>query len=94
MRRSFFLQIDDDWALTADDLQWILNQSRKAKTGIAWRPVAFIASDKLVLAQILERKGVSDPQGPNGVLSKFLDVQPLCFRKWSDTNRRKVSHHG
>ena len=91
MRRPVFLQIDDNWALTADDLQWILNPSRKTETGVVWRPVAFIASDKLILAQILAGKGLADPDGRNGALTKFLAAQPLCSREWKSFIRGEAA---
>ena len=48
-----FLRLSDDWALTHDRLQWIVQNRRKHKGGEKWQPIAFIAAEKRVLRRVL-----------------------------------------
>ena len=44
-----------DWRLSDDNLQWIVESWRPPK----WRAVAFVATEKAVLARVLREEGVA-----------------------------------
>jgi hypothetical protein len=75
------LRINDDWALTADGLQWVLQRRRKGAQG--WRPVSFVSTTKAVLARCLRERGV-----PADDAQRALDCLPDTFQKWAE------SHYG
>jgi hypothetical protein len=47
------------WALGADDLQWILYRSRKSRTA-PWVGVSFVRSERSILERCMREKGVSE----------------------------------
>ena len=54
-------QIDADWSLAADGLQWILRRRRGKGGHVAWRDVSFVSSSKDILARCMREKGVPAP---------------------------------
>jgi hypothetical protein len=68
------IRFSDRWALSADNLQWVLEQYRPPK----WRGVAFIASNKAVLMRVLGEKGVDITPAAKVA----LDHLPDTFREW------------
>ena len=54
-------QIDADWSLAADGLQWILRRRRGKAGHVAWRDVSFVSSGKDILARCMREKGVPAP---------------------------------
>jgi len=71
-----FLQINNDWALSADKLQWILQRRR----GTRWRDVAFISSNKATLSRCMIENGV-----PAGDAWKALRCLPDTFAQCTRT---------
>ena len=59
-----FLRLSDEWALSADSNQWILQRFRGIrKSGPhagqeVWESLSFVGSNKAVLIRILHEKGV------------------------------------
>jgi hypothetical protein len=72
------LELADGWALGFDFNQWILFRRRNLRTQSGWKPVAFIASNKIILRRVLREAGVQ----PNPKASKYLDAMPDTFREW------------
>ena len=66
-------RIDDDWALAADSLQWILQRRRAG----GWRGVSFVSSSKDILARCMREKGV-----PPDAAAVVLAGLPNTFRQW------------
>jgi hypothetical protein len=54
-------QIDADWSLAADGLQWQLRRRRGKAGHVAWRDVSFVSSSKDILARCMREKGVPAP---------------------------------
>jgi hypothetical protein len=48
--------IAGDWAVGADELQWILFRRQKGNT--PWRGVSFVRSSRDILARCMREKGV------------------------------------
>ena len=69
--------VSGDWALGADNLQWILYR-RKAKTG--WRAVSFVASTRQVLERCMREKGCEPSTAKN-----LLAGLPDTFDAWKAT---------
>jgi hypothetical protein len=76
------LHINNNWALGADALQWILLRTRV--TG--WRPVAFVSSTKQILARCMREKGV-----PAEDAKRLLDALPDTFKEWVGSRRGLVT---
>jgi hypothetical protein len=73
-----------DWAVAADQLQWILQRRYVSKGNPAWRPVSFVSSTKDILARCCREKGV-----PPEDARRLLDGLPSTFKEWAaqrDTN--------
>jgi hypothetical protein len=77
MTGRMVLRLSADWAVLADDRQWMLCRRRKnANSG--WKPLSYVASSKAVLLRCLREKGaVVDAQG-----QAALDALPESFRQW------------
>ena len=83
------LQLSEKWRITADSLQWIIEQmtservhrqGRKAKP--EWRQRSFIASTKTILLRVLEEDGaVINKKG-----QKALAKLPDNFQEWRKAN--------
>ena len=83
------LQLSEKWRITADSLQWIIEQmtsemvhrtGRKPKP--EWRQHSFVASTKTVLLRVLEEDGaVITDEGQKG-LTKLPDT----FQEWRKAN--------
>ena len=78
-----FLQLNDKWALGADDLQWILYRVRFKRVTARLDARAFIATTKTVLWRcIREITGQPTPGA-----TRHLDAMPDTFRKWLCRNK-------
>jgi hypothetical protein len=62
-----------DWALGADNLQWVLYRRR----GDGWRAMSFVSSTRDILERCLREKGC--PEADRAVL---LAALPPTFRQW------------
>ena len=82
MNARHIIRLNDRWALSADNLQWIVEHYRPPK----WRAVAFIASNKAVLMRVLREKGVDIT--PNA--KDALDHLPDTFREWK--SKQEAEH--
>jgi hypothetical protein len=69
-------QINDGWALGADDLQWILLRRRKGPQ--PWYGVSFVSSTKDILARCMKEAGISADE-----VEMVLEDLPDTFRKWA-----------
>jgi hypothetical protein len=74
-----------DWALGYDEKQWIVLKVRQKNGVVSWRSVSFIASNKRVLARVLDELGV--PVTDLGQQS--LDQLPARFRDWKPAGMDK-----
>jgi hypothetical protein len=88
-----FMQIDDDWALASDGVQWIL-QRRHQRKGRAdtWDGVSFVRSTREVLARCMREKGVPTPAA-----TRLLALLPERFDDWvrySDFSARPAVEEG
>ncbi len=72
--KRHIIRLNDRWALSADNLQWIVEHYRPPK----WHRVAFIASNKAVLMRVLREKGIAI----NPAAKDALGHLPNTFRKW------------
>ena len=72
-------QIDADWSLAADGLQWILRRRRGKAGHVAWRDVSFVSSSKDILARCMREKGVPVPAA-----AAVLAGLPDMFARWLD----------
>ena len=85
MTDRMVIRLSENWAVLADDLQWILAKAQKQGPGrrkpdppVRWRGLSYIASTKVILLRCVREKGaVVDPDG-----SRALDALPDTFREW------------
>lgn len=77
-------QINDDWALSADHLQWILQRRRTGAGG--WRDMAFVSSTREILARVMREKGV-----PSIDAELVLRRLPDTFKAWQESHSGLVS---
>jgi hypothetical protein len=77
-------QINDDWALSADHLQWILQRRRTGAGG--WRDMAFVSSTRQILARVMKEKGV-----PSIDAELVLRRLPNTFEQWKESHSGPVS---
>ena len=77
MTGRMVLRLSANWAVLADNQQWMLCKRRKnANSG--WKSLSYVASSKAVLLRCLREKGaVVDTQG-----QAALDALPESFREW------------
>jgi hypothetical protein len=68
-------QINDDWAVGADSLQWTLLRHRKGP--LPWYGVSFVSSTKDILARCMREKGI-----PAHEAELVLDDLPDTFTEW------------
>jgi hypothetical protein len=68
------IRFNKRWALSADNLQWIVERYRPPK----WYGVAYIASNKVVLERVLREKGVTLTPAAQDA----LDHLPETFQEW------------
>ena len=84
---SVFLHLSEDWALGHDHNQWILYKRREKQGFIAWRPVAFIATNKLVLHRVVKDLGCC----PTANAQRLLDQLPDTFSEWIRRTASRLS---
>jgi hypothetical protein len=80
-----FLQINDTWALAADDLQWILQRRRKGGAQ-SWYGVSYISSTKDVLARCMKDNGI-----PPEDAQTALAALPHTFKEWRGSHSGLVT---
>lgn len=78
------------WALSADDLQWIVLRARRYRGSIKWQPVAFVRSTRAVLRRVLQEKGIT--LGAEG--ESALNALNPTFREWRDAVRNRSRDAG
>jgi hypothetical protein len=69
-------RINDNWAIGADNLQWVLLRHRTGPH--PWYGVSFVSSTKEILARCMREKGV-----PADDAQLALDGLPDTFAEWS-----------
>jgi hypothetical protein len=73
---TMLLRLSANWAVLADDRQWMLCRRRKNRK--SWDAVSFVASTKAVLLRCIhEKDAVVDPEG-----QAALDALPESFQAW------------
>jgi hypothetical protein len=77
---TLVLQINDEWKITADDLQWML---QRGKVNGGWYPISFVSSTKAVLARCMAEAGV-----PQDAAERALAALPDTFAAWHQGARR------
>jgi hypothetical protein len=79
-----------EWAVGADDLQWMLMRHRGGSGGKSaknpWRPVSFVRSTKDILARCMREKGVDADTA-----SLLLSGLPDTFDQWKATQSSSQS---
>ena len=81
--KRHIIRLNDRWALSADNLQWIVEHYRPPR----WHGVAYIASDKAVLMRVLREKGVDITPAAKDA----LDHLPETFQKWKSKQGAELS---
>ena len=77
MTDRMVLRLSANWAVLADDRQWMLCKRRKNRK--SWDAVSFVASTKAVLLRCVhEKDAVVDPEG-----QAALDALPESFQAWN-----------
>ena len=86
MTDRMVLRLSANWAVLADNQQWMVCKRRKnANSG--WKPLSYVASSKAVLLRCIGEKGaVVDAQG-----QAALDALPESFRQWQRQMTRPAS---
>src|SRR5512134_2043751 len=86
MTGRMVLRLSANWAVLADDRQWMLCK-RRTKAHRGWKPLSYVASSKAVLLRCIGEKGaVVDAQG-----QAALDALPESFREWQLQMTRPAS---
>ena len=80
-----FLDLGDGWALAADRIQWMVVRARKSKDRIKWQPASFVASNKAVLARVLDEKGIAVPPDASGAVNRFFVALAHEFPSWRES---------
>ena len=79
-------QVDGDsvWghASSADLLHWIIFEAGNHCDDTKRQPISFVASNKGVLRQIIERQGIDTSSSENPTLNAVLSAPLLSFRDW------------
>ena len=76
MSEHMVLRLSANWAVLADDQQWMLSRRRKNRK--SWDAVSFVASTKAVLMRCIhEKDAIVDPEG-----QAALDALPESFQAW------------
>jgi hypothetical protein len=81
--------LNDQWRLGFDDLQWIVMRKNGKHCNAEYRPVSFIASNKLVLMRVLDDLDVA----PTDAANTHLAWLPESYRAFK-TARERGDHHG
>ena len=71
------LRINDDWAIAADGLQWMLQRRWMRRGQAEWQPVSFVSSTRDILARCMREKGVP-PEAADAALKQL----PPSFAEW------------
>ena len=76
MSEHMVLQLSENWAVLADNQQWMLCKRRKNRK--SWDAVSSVASTNAVLMRCIhEKDAVVDPEGQAG-----LNALPESFQVW------------
>ena len=66
-----------DWAVGADEVQWMLMRRHPRKHDDSWDPVSFVHSTRDILARCMREKGVEP-----GTAAQLLSGLPDTFEQW------------
>jgi hypothetical protein len=75
-----FIAVSGQWALGADNLQWILYTAQKSKTA-PWVAMSFVSSSRDILERCMREKDT--PEDDREVLLAGL---PPSFEEWKETS--------
>ena len=81
---NFQLDLAPGWCLRADPLQWMLYRERSRRGQSTWQPIAFVGSNKRMLARVMAREGLFDHLDLQPAVHTFLSASPQSFKKWSN----------
>ena len=79
---TFHLDLAPGWCLRADLLHWIIFEAGNHCDDTKRQPISFVASNKGVLRQIIERQGIDTSSSENPTLNAVLSAPLLSFRDW------------
>ena len=71
--------VSGEWALGADNVQWILYRIRSQERG-GWYPLSFVSSERGILERCMGEKGV-----PETDRAALLVGLPSTFKEWKQT---------
>ena len=80
---DFHLDLAPGWCLQADHLQWMLYRERRRRGQATWQPIAFVGSNKRMLARVMAREGLFNCHDLGPAVHTFLSASPQSFRKWA-----------
>ena len=68
-------ELNTIWAITTDDLQWIV---AKRRSDGSWRGKAFVAGKKVTLSRVVDELGIT----PTKIGNEALGQLKSSFREW------------
>lgn len=80
MERQF--AVSGNWAVGADDLQWILYRRLRKNGELGWRAVSFVRSKRSILERCMHEKGCLEDD--RAILLAGL---PPTFDQWKKTSQ-------
>lgn len=83
MTERVVIRLSADWALGADDNQWIVLRARNRRDQTYWQPEAYVGSTKSTLLRVLRNKGAA----VDAVGHQALAALPETFLQWRDSTR-------
>lgn len=80
MSDRMILRLNEEWAVFADNQQWIVSKARKLRSECKWHPQAYIGSKKAVLLRYARENGIQiDPKA-----LATIEAWPDRFLTWRD----------
>ncbi len=80
MNYTPLIQLNSQFRLSFDDLQWIIQRYDGSK----WRGIAFVCGKKVILVRNLDEEGITLTEIANVALKSLPDT----FKEWRNTLRR------
>jgi hypothetical protein len=85
MTDRILFSLNDNRALGYDDRQWMVMNGRLKNGETTWRPVSFVASNKLALKRVMNEMDIT----PTTQAQHSLDQLPERFSDWFATIDQK-----
>ena len=80
MTDKLVFELNDKWAVLFDDRQWIVASKRTRAGKAIWRPVAFVASTRVVLERVIGELGVTPARQAQRTLNQLENTFKLWYR--------------